>query len=118
MDLNAWLAQIRKGAAEMAVLLILERGEQYGLEIISSFDASPNLGVAEGTVYPLLSRLSKAGRISSRWVTDGDTAHARKYYQLTEEGRATLAEMRKEWARFRDALDDLCDASRKGRRSA
>lgn len=78
------------------VLQAIEQGHRYGFEIM---DAS---GLADGTVYPALRRLEKAGLLESRWE-DVATARAekrptRRYYALTEAGEAALAQSR---ARFR-----------------
>ncbi len=88
MDLNAWKAQLRKGAAELAVLAVLDRTETYGLDL------------SEGSIYPLLNRLQKEGKIRGRWVEDAEAAHPRKYYALTDDGRALLAGMLDEWGLF------------------
>lgn len=107
MEIRAWQAQLRKGAAELAVLAVLERGESYGVEILEAIDRAGGLEVAEGSIYPLLNRLQKAGKLRARWVEDPGATHPRKYYSLTEEGRRTLAEMRAAWRRFRRGLDAL-----------
>lgn len=100
MELSTWRAQLRKGASELAVLAILDRRETYGLDLLERIHATGGLELSEGSVYPLLNRLQKEGKISGRWVEDADTAHPRKYYRLTDEGLALLAEMRREWAQF------------------
>ena len=53
---------------------------------------NPRLGVTEGTVYPLLSRLRVAGLITSR-LEESPSGPARKYYSLTKEGRKTMEAM-------------------------
>lgn len=107
MDIRGWQAQLRKGAAELAVLAVLEREESYGLQILDTIDRAGGLDVAEGSIYPLLNRLQKAGKLRSRWVEDPGATHPRKYYSLTAEGRRTLQEMRTAWLRFRHGLDAL-----------
>ena len=100
MDLTAWKAQLRTGAAELAVLATLERRECYGLELLDELQAADSLELSAGSIYPLLNRLQKDGKIRGRWVEDSDAAHPRKYYALTAAGRALLAEMLAEWAQF------------------
>jgi PadR family transcriptional regulator, regulatory protein PadR len=104
---DGWKAQLRKGAAELAILAILERGEMYGLEVLDTAQSLAALGIAEGTVYPLLNRLEREGKLRSRWVSREDAVHPRKYYSLTAEGAATLAAMKEGWREFRSGLDDL-----------
>jgi PadR family transcriptional regulator PadR len=107
MDLNAWKAQLRKGAAELAVLAVLDRKESYGLELLEGIHEVGGLELSEGSIYPLLSRLQKEGKIRGRWVEDPDATHPRKYYRLTAAGRALLTEMLAEWALFESGMRQL-----------
>jgi len=107
MELSAWKAQLRKGAAELAVLAAIDRSESYGLELLERLQAAGGLDLSEGSIYPLLNRLQKEGKIRGRWVEDPDAAHPRKYYALTDEGRALLAEMLAEWAQFEAGMRQL-----------
>jgi hypothetical protein len=54
---DRWEAQLRKGALEMAALASLWRGRLYGLEIIRFLENHSQMVLAEGTIYPILSRL-------------------------------------------------------------
>src|ERR1700722_7652793 len=83
---DRWEAQLRKGALEMATLASLWRGRLYGLEIIRTLEAQSSLVLAEGTIYPILSRLKAEALLTSEWV-EADAGHPRKYYGLTNEGR-------------------------------
>jgi PadR family transcriptional regulator PadR len=107
MELDAWKAQLRKGAAELVVLAMLDRAESYGLEILERVRAAGGLELSEGSIYPLLNRLQKEGKIRGRWVEDPDAVHPRKYYGLTGEGRAMLAEMLTEWAQFEAGMRQI-----------
>src|SRR5215211_3742941 len=100
MDLSAWKAQLRKGAAELAVLAQLDRRESYGLELLERLQAAGALELSEGSIYPLLNRLQKDGKIQGEWVEDPESAHPRKYYALTRDGRALLKEMLAAWHDF------------------
>jgi len=100
MDLTAWKAQLRKGAAELAVLSVLDREETYGVDLLERIQTGGGLDLAGGSIYPLLNRLQNEGKIRGRWVEDDDASHPRKYYALTKTGRAVLAEMVVEWAQF------------------
>lgn len=107
MDLATWRAQLRKGAAELAVLATLARGDTYGLELLEQIHAAGGLELAEGSIYPLLNRLQKEGKIRGRWVEDLDATHPRKYYGLTADGRALLAGMLAEWEQFEAGMRQL-----------
>ena len=109
MELSAWKSQLRKGAAELAVLATLDHGESYGLELLDRLVAVGGLDLSEGSIYPLLNRLQKEGKIRGRWVEDPDAAHPRKYYGLTPEGRALLAGMVAEWAQFEAGMRQILD---------
>jgi len=67
----------------------------------------PAIGVADGTIYPLLNRLEKEGRVASRWAPDLGAGPPRKYYRLTRAGRGALAGMRPIWRGFQTDLDLL-----------
>jgi PadR family transcriptional regulator PadR len=107
MELNAWKAQLRKGAAELAVLAALEHDESYGLELLERINVAGGLDLSEGSIYPLLNRLQKDGKIRGRWVEDPAAAHPRKYYALTAGGRALLAEMLVEWVQFEAGMRQI-----------
>lgn len=96
-----WTVQVRKGLLELCVLNTLVDRECYGYEIVKTMVSIPGLGVTEGTLYPLLSRLRLQGLVKTRLV-ESTEGPARKYYVLTPQGRkivrlmnsyiATLAE--------------------------
>jgi PadR family transcriptional regulator PadR len=101
-----WEAQLRKGSLELAVLAALWEGRLYGLEILRRLESDSDLIVAEGTVYPLLSRMKALGFVESEWV-ESDSGHPRKYYRLTSPGRQRALEMARIWKRFSASLNDL-----------
>ena len=103
---NRWEQQMRKGALEMAALAALWDGRLYGLEIIRFFSDSPQLALAEGTIYPILSRLKEEGLLASEWV-EADAGHPRKYYWLTDAGRRRLLQMSETWTEFARELARL-----------
>lgn len=103
---NRWEQQMRKGALEMAILAALGNGRLYGLEIIRFFSDSPQLALAEGTIYPILSRLKEEGLLASEWV-EAEAGHPRKYYWLTDTGRRRLQQMAETWTEFSRELSNL-----------
>jgi PadR family transcriptional regulator, regulatory protein PadR len=105
MDMNSWQSQLRKGASELVVLATLSSGEAYGLEILDRANTAGEM-VSDGALYPLLTRLEKAGKIIARWDTE-QGGNPRKYYCLTPEGEAMLGEMRLMWRGFRSMMDHL-----------
>ena len=87
-----WTVQVRKGLLEMCILTALEDRERYGYDLVKSLVGVPGLGITEGTVYPLLSRLRRHGLIASR-LEESSGGPARKYYALTDDGREAIASM-------------------------
>lgn len=108
MSLSAWHTQLRKGAAELVVLSIVERGRCYGLQILQESTRAGDL-VSEGGLYQLLNRLERDRKLASNWSLDGDSSHPRKYYELTAEGGRTLAEMRSAWVDFRKSVSAIVE---------
>jgi PadR family transcriptional regulator PadR len=103
---DKWEVQLRKGCLELAILAALWDGKRYGLEILRRLESDSDLIVAEGTVYPLLSRLKALGMLRSEWV-ESDAGHPRKYYALTPAGKQRAIEMTKIWARFSSSMSKL-----------
>ncbi len=104
--------ELRRGSLELIVLHLLAPGEAYGYEIVSKLVAETDgaLEVTDGTLYPVLYRLERAGFVSVRWETP-ERGVPRKYYQLTETGRAELAQLTHEWTTFATAMTRLLAAS-------
>lgn len=105
-ELSKWETQLRKGGLGLAVLATLWEGRLYGLEILRRLDTEAGLSVPEGTIYPLLSRLKTEGLVTSEWV-EADAGHPRKYYALTDLGRARVRGMAGAWESFARGLDRL-----------
>jgi PadR family transcriptional regulator PadR len=87
-----WTVQVRKGLLELCILNALANEERYGYDLVKTLMEVHGLGVSEGTIYPLLSRLRVAGLIASR-LEESSSGPARKYYSLTKEGRKTMETM-------------------------
>jgi PadR family transcriptional regulator PadR len=104
MNLESWKSQMRKGAAEFAVLSALREGELYGVELVARLTGADSVGLSEGTVYPLLRRLQSDGRLNARWEVN-DNAPPRKYYSLTKTGREAVEGMAAFWNEFEAQLN-------------
>ena len=102
------LTQLRRGVIEYCVLALLAREKRYGFDLARGLGDMGALSVSEGTVYPILSRLRKDGKITATWA-ESDAGPPRKYYELTTTGRSTLEGFSAEWRRFRTAVDDVID---------
>jgi PadR family transcriptional regulator PadR len=95
-----WTVQMRKGLLEMCILTVLTDGERYGYELVKALVSIPGLGLTEGTLYPLLSRLRVQGLVKTR-IEESTEGPARKYYSLSPEGRKMLQLMH----RYLDTLN-------------
>lgn len=80
--------------------------DRYGFDIVRSLGAVDGMVVAEGTLYPLLSRLQKAGYVRAAW-RESESGPPRKYYGITREGRRALADFAAEWRRFSAAVESM-----------
>lgn len=114
MPLETWLEQLRRGGLDLAILLTVSAGPQYGLAIIQHLEAFTDLVVTEGTIYPILARLTRDGLLDARWV-EGEAPHPRKYYRLTRAGAKRLAEMTAEWQAFVSKIGRLIDEAARER---
>ena len=112
MPIETWQEQLRRGSLDLAILLTVSPGPRYGLSIIQHLEAFTDLVVTEGTIYPILGRLTREGLLEANWV-EGEAPHARKYYQLTRLGQKRLADMTGAWHAFTDKIDRLIAASAK-----
>ena len=86
---------MRRGILEFCIISLLADHEIYTAELIDRLK-SANLLVTDGTLYPLLNRLQKAGLLQYRWE-ESESGPPRKYYSLTEKGVALLGELDTGW---------------------
>ena len=87
--------QLRRGILELCVLSIISDQEAYPSDIIDRLEKAKMI-VVEGTLYPLLTRLKNAGMLSYNWK-ESTSGPPRKYFQLTDKGRAFLIEIQGSW---------------------
>lgn len=104
-DLNA-------GLVALVLLAVLENTSEdlYGYEIAKRLQRA-NEGDAlfkEGTIYPVLRALSANGLATSR-IVPSYSGPPRRYYRITDEGRAVLADWRAIWQQTRDFVDRFTD---------
>ena len=80
------------------VLAILAEGDSYGYAILQRVRnaSGGNIEWTDGMLYPVLHRLERLGHVKARWVA-ADSGRRRKYYRITSQGRAQLAEQCRQW---------------------
>src|SRR3954447_22604914 len=90
------------------VLGILAEGESYGYAILRRINelSGGELDWTEGLLYPLLHRLERLGYVEASWQSVVGERR-RKYYKVTDLGRAELAEQRRQWGTVVDALKEI-----------
>jgi PadR family transcriptional regulator, regulatory protein PadR len=80
------------------VLAILAEEDSYGYAILQRVRelSGGRMEWTDGMLYPVLHRLERQGYVEARWET-AESGRRRKYYRITDEGRAQLAEERRQW---------------------
>ncbi|WP_338793542.1 PadR family transcriptional regulator [Bernardetia sp. MNP-M8] len=104
--LDKWKSQVKKGTLSFIVLNAISKKELYGYELIEIIKQSTAIEIAEGTLYPLMNRLSKEGLTTSKWV-EQESGIPRKYYLITLEGKVTLKEMRNYWNELQESITKI-----------
>jgi len=95
MNIENTQVQMRKGILEFCILHIISRGEVYASNMLEEL-TSARIMVVEGTLYPLLTRLRKAGLVDYKWV-ESTSGPPRKYYTITETGQDFLQSLNQTW---------------------
>jgi PadR family transcriptional regulator, regulatory protein PadR len=88
--------QMLKGVLSLLLLGLCAEQEDYGYSIVVRLQQHGFPELAEGTVYPALSRLESQGHLSARLVRSS-SGPARKYYRTTATGRSEHARALAAW---------------------
>lgn len=105
MAVETKLAPIRKGLLEFLVLRIVGAQSVYVPDIIRKLSGT-EFATQEGTLYPLLSKLRREDLVNYEWQ-ESDAGPPRKYYRLTDTGRAQLAALDEYWDRINRTISDI-----------
>ena len=99
-------------SATPLVLAILAERESYGYAILKRVRvlSGGELTWTDGMLYPLLHRLSRLGYVTTEWRTPPE-GRRRKYYAITDDGRAALADQQRQWVAVTRALNDVWPGS-------
>lgn len=100
--------QMIKGVLRLLLLHVLADEDGYGYAVVSRLRDAGFSDLAEGTVYPALTRLEGAGLLTS-YLQPSRSGPARKYYTLSDEGSAELARARESWDDLRTAVQTVLD---------
>jgi PadR family transcriptional regulator, regulatory protein PadR len=93
-------AETLKGHLDLMLLAVVSDGALHGYAIIERLRerSADAFDLPEGTVYPALHRLQRAGYLDSSWTSG--SGRRRRVYELTAEGGRALERQRAEWEAF------------------
>jgi len=96
--------QLKKGILELCVLAVLDKKDCYGYELVN--EISKDIEISDGTIYPILRRLSKEGYFTT-YLQESTEGPPRKYYRLTELGKETRQKLTDEWKSFVEKVNNI-----------
>ena len=105
--------ELKRGSAELLILSLLEARPRHGYDLSKLIEtrSAGQLKFHIDSLYPLLYRLEERGWISGSWV-EKPGERRRRYYKVTATGRRVLAEQRKTWAAFVEAVRRVAGGER------
>ena len=105
IDLPALDRELKKGAAELLLLSVLEARPRHGYELgkLIETQSGGRLIFHLDSLYPLLYRLVERGWIKGAWV-EKPGERRRRFYRLTAAGHKALAQHRETWDTFVEAV--------------
>jgi PadR family transcriptional regulator len=97
-------------SATPLVLAILAEDESYGYAVLKRVRelSEGELEWTDGMLYPLLHRLVRLGYVTTEWRSSVE-GRRRRYYAITDDGRAALAEQRRQWVTVTRAMEGVFD---------
>ena len=104
--------ELIKGTLSLMILSLLSREPMYGYQIVTTVRQDSN-GVfdwKEGSLYPSLHKLERDGLVRGKWQGKSGSRR-RKYYQLTEAGRAALAKKIESWQQLCRNINQVLEKS-------
>jgi PadR family transcriptional regulator PadR len=96
--------QFKKGVLELCVLILISKKDQYGYELAQNI--SSKIEVAEGTLYPLLRRLTKDDLLTT-YLLESTEGPPRKYYSITTKGLEYMFDLISQWRQFSEAVNQF-----------
>lgn len=96
--------QFKKGVLELCVLVLVSKKDCYGYELVQNI--SNRFQISEGSVYPLLRRLTKEEYFTT-YLKESTEGPSRKYYHLTERGHIYMEQLVQEWKDFSIAVNQI-----------
>jgi PadR family transcriptional regulator, regulatory protein PadR len=111
IDTRALDRELKKGAAELLILSLLDTRPRHGYELSKLIHSRSDgqLTFHIDSLYPLLYRLEERGWIEGRWVEKAGERR-RRFYTVTAIGKGVLARQRQTWATFVEAVQRVTEA--------
>lgn len=100
--------QFKKGVLELLVLLFASKKDRYGYELVE--EISKVVNVNEGTIYPILKRLTNEGYFET-YLKESTGGPSRKYYKLTVLGIKRKDCLLDEWKKFEKSVNSFIKES-------
>lgn len=100
------VTQFKKGVLELCVLSLISKKDCYGYEIAERI--STTIELSEGTLYPLLRRLTKE-EYCITYLKESSFGPSRKYYSMTIKGKERYLDLRRQWLDFSSQVSDILD---------
>lgn len=97
-------AQFKKGVLELCVLVLLEKQDLYGYELIKRI--TEKIEISEGSIYPILRRILKQ-ELCTSYLKESQEGPSRKYYRLTSNGKEYLEQLKEEYRTFTNGVESL-----------
>ena len=110
MNVENIQSQMKKGVLEFCILTIIVRGEVYPADIVEELEQK-GMPILEGTLYPLLTRLNKAGYLDYRWV-ESQSGPPRKYFSMNQNGQAFYSALENTWIDLVSAVERITQQSK------
>ena len=95
---------LKKGVLELIVLVAVNKKDMYGYELVA--EVSKIVNVNEGTIYPLLKRLTNE-KYFETYLRESTEGPPRKYYHLTASGTLYMLELREEWDKLQNGVNSF-----------
>ena len=100
--------QFKKGVLELIVLLSVHKKDRYGYELMT--EVSKIVDINEGTIYPLLKRLTNE-KYFDTYLVESTEGPPRKYYRLTVLGEERMKELKAIWLDFSSSVNHFIEES-------
>lgn len=104
-------SQLLRGVLDLCLLSLIAERPMYGFEFAEALAADGLELVSDGSIYPLLARMERAGLISSYRAPSASGGAPRKYYRLTGAGHAELSGGRADWLAFAGQVGRILTAT-------